>query len=240
MPAVMVSRQDPRRINRNLSLCVLVNADESMTLCATKACDGTFCGANNNDELANRLESSDDLSCSSDDSTIDERDLLELWHSDDDYRDDDYDIDDSSSSSDFLAETTRCCNDKKQVTFGSVTVREYGLAVGACSAARDSCPLQLAWAYAPPSVYTVDHYTYFKDFARKRTLQRLSLNKRRKRIAKVQGVPLEKILLQECELMFATIQDSIRNVRIDHPNLISDGLFNFKSVLRAMPPLPLT
>ena len=239
MPAVMVSRQDPRRITRNPCFGVLVDSDESMP-CATKACEGTLCGANNNDESVNCFESSDDLSCSSEDSTIDERDLLELWHSEEDYRDDDYDNDDSSSSSDLLIETTLCYNGQKQVTFGSVTVREYGLAVGAYSAARDSCPLQLTWAYAPPTVYTVDYYTYFRDFGRNRTLQRLSLNKRRKRIAKVQGVPFENILLQECELTFATIQDSIRNVRIDHPNLISDGLFNLKSLLRAMPPLPLT
>ena len=227
MPTAMVSGQDPRHFTRDLSLCVLVNPDKG-TQCATSK--AFYEANNNNDERV-----MDDLSYCSDDSSVDERGLLDFWYSEDDCRDDD----DSSSSFDLLAETTCTSNDRKHVTFGTVTVREYGLAVGAYSAARDSCPLQMAWEYAPPSVYTVEYYTYFKDFGRKRTLKRLSLEKRRKRIAKVQGVPLEKILQQECESTFATIQDSIRNGTIDHPDLIGDGLFTDMSLLSKLPHVPL-
>jgi len=219
----------------------------------------------NNDEKVHFYLNDDERSCS-EESSIDERDLFELWrHYDedsisDDSRDDFFDIDDSSTTeSNCLLDEITSAPDRKQekrVKFGTVTVREYDLTVGAYSAARDTCPLQLSWASAQPSVYTVDYHNFFKEFGKKRALRRLSLEKRRQRVAKVQGVSPRAVLQQEYEMALMTIQDSIKCISVDlthtatekslrwsvsgsgHPKLGHDNLFT-KSLLREMPPLPL-
>jgi len=222
----------------------------------------------NHDERVHFFTKDDDESSSDDESSIDERELFELWRHDDstwdDSRDDDdYDEqgDDSSITVDDVLLEEKGSFDvgatseepgvmgQKRVTFGTVAVREYGLTVGAYSASRDSCPLQLSWEYSAPIIYNVEHDCYFKGHGR---LRRLSVEQRRKRIARVQGIPVQRVILQEYESTLSSIRDSIqgfsRNASslLDHRwnemgaqrKLQSDTLFA-KSLLREMPPLPL-
>lgn len=261
----MARPQQPRRRRVTGSLCPCV-VDLNDDVRQLDALDGPLCKVNN-DEKVQFFMKDDDNSCS-EESSIDERDLFELWrHFDEDTisidsRDDYFDIDDSTTaeSNCLIDESTTCSaldqKQEKRVRFGTVTVREYDLTVGAYSAAKDTCPLQLSWVYAQPSVYTVDYHNCLKEFGKKRTLRRLTLEKRRKLIAKVQGISEGEVLLQEYEITLSTIQDTIKCMSFDitntaseksrhwspsgtgHPKLGHDTLFT-KSLLREMPPLPL-
>ena len=106
-------------------------------------------------------------------------------------------------------------NDKrKRVRFSNATVRVYGVTVGALSAARDSCPIQLTWKY------TEDQITQLEDKIRSNQAvycRKLTLLERRTRIAAVQGLAIQKIK----ELELQTVLDQIRSSTDFYEKLLS-------------------
>lgn len=94
--------------------------------------------------------------------------------------------------------------DSKKVQFGTATVREYGVTVGALSAARDSCPIQLTWEYTEDrSIPIVE-----KKESRSSCCRKLTLQERRNRIAAVQGISLETVPDLELQILLDQIRSS--------------------------------
>jgi hypothetical protein len=83
----------------------------------------------------------------------------------------------------------------KCVRFGFVQVREYALTVGAHSAVNDTCPLQLDWEHGQDIYSDVSRF----DSQPKTRLRRLSVQKRRQRIASVQGMSVKEVETLEYE-----------------------------------------
>jgi hypothetical protein len=104
---------------------------------------------------------------------------------------------------------------QKKVQFGCATLREYGVTVGAFSAAQDSCPLQLTWQH------TQEKYVQIKNNVDSRptpSLRKLTLKERRKRVSKIQGLTLQSVQNLELESLIEQIQ-SMTNF---YESLISD------------------
>ena len=132
-------------------------------------------------------DTDDTSSCCSEESSVDERYLFELWRTDDDEHSSDDDECDLSTTatcsrrSSLQVSPPEQSTETKRVRFGSVKVREYGLTVGAHSAARDSCPLQLSWEHTPEQVYCAESYnSSYKESRQWQPLKRLSLSKKTK------------------------------------------------------------
>lgn len=75
---------------------------------------------------------------------------------------------------------------RRQVSFGSVFIREYSLTVGDHPYTRDSCPLTLAWQHTVTVEKELLHYEHSRYFLRSSTPpRRLGLHERRERICEV-------------------------------------------------------
>jgi hypothetical protein len=123
----------------------------------------------------------------------------------------------------------------KRVTFGTVTVREYSLTVGAYSA-TDECPIQLDWCHNRDKSMDIRDYTCYYESRVVETslkigcrrwqsldhevsrntssscLHRLSVIERRKRIASVRGMTVEEIQIEEMERSLNQIRRSISDI----------------------------
>jgi hypothetical protein len=99
----------------------------------------------------------------------------------------------------------------RSVRFGNVRVREYGVTVGAYAAANDSCPLQLTWEHAPyeTCLSVEEHQAVGKSV---KSLQRLSTDSRRARIARVQGASSQTISRLELDLALELIQETLQSM----------------------------
>jgi hypothetical protein len=96
---------------------------------------------------------------------------------------------------------------RRRVNFGFVQVREYSLTVGSHSAAKDTCPLQLSWEHGEDQYSDVTDFEEIYSSQPKKGLRRLSLQKRRRRIAAVQGISLKEVEALEYERIMESIQE---------------------------------
>lgn len=100
----------------------------------------------------------------------------------------------------------------KIVRFGNATVREYCVTVGALSATREPCPLQLSWEYdSLETRIDINAYESFKQNSKmnsvRESFRHLSLDERRQRIANVQDISLYDVQ----SLEFQAMMDQIKN-----------------------------
>jgi hypothetical protein len=107
----------------------------------------------------------------------------------------------------------------RPVRFGVVRIREYGVTVGAYAAANDSCPLQLTWEYSPhETCLDVDEHQIRANEGGcgscGKSLQPLSPNARRSRIARVQGTTNLMIARLERDLALELIQETIESLDV--------------------------
>jgi hypothetical protein len=104
---------------------------------------------------------------------------------------------------------------RRVVRFGLVRIREYGVTVGAYSAAGDSCPMQLTWEHSPKETCLgVEEHQILASNGdcSSKFPQRLSPNARRERIARVQGTTNLRIASLEFDLTLALIQETIKSL----------------------------
>jgi hypothetical protein len=116
----------------------------------------------------------------------------------------------------------------RPVRFGVVRIREYGVTVGAYAAANDSCPLQLTWEYSPQEtcLHVDEHQVRVSEGSGSgsgsgsgggawgKSLQPLSPNARRSRIACVQGTTNLMIARLERDLALELIQETIDSLDV--------------------------
>lgn len=96
----------------------------------------------------------------------------------------------------------------KCVTFGETTVREYGVTVGTNTPANTGrCPMELTWEYAES--YKVELFQDASMTKCKRRTRPLSVKERRDRIAAVQGISTDDVLILEYEASIALIQETL-------------------------------
>jgi hypothetical protein len=129
---------------------------------------------------------------------------------------DDNDDDASHNSADWLMESLRrldmtLMSAKKRVQFGSVTVREFSVTVGAKTASKERCPLQLDWAHAKDVSMDFSEYACIRGSRVRESnkrgalrhirsgLRRLSVDQRRTRVATVQGITLNQVVSMEVD-----------------------------------------
>jgi hypothetical protein len=106
---------------------------------------------------------------------------------------------------------------KKQIRFGTVEIREYGVTVGANTGCRDSCPIQLTWQHAPSKIRDI-FASNGKSSKVNKFVKRLSIAERRALISRVQGISEESVLQMEYCMTLQTIQESMKCI-----NLSSEG-----------------
>ena len=118
----------------------------------------------------------------------------------------------------------------KRVTFGDATVREYGVTVGSCTPVNTGrCPIELTWDYA--DLYTID---VKKDDSCSMYLRRprpLSATQRRERIARIQGISNDDVLILEYESSIALIKETLEYLessryKRESPSICSESTFN--------------
>jgi hypothetical protein len=119
----------------------------------------------------------------------------------------------------------------KKLCFGTITIREYAVTVGALSASSDYCPLQLSWEYGrddrknlPPcdnepaplsSNSPIRFIDQSRNAPRSSPLRRLSLYERRKRIAAVQGITEEQVELLQFERIMNEIREALDETQLE-------------------------
>lgn len=119
---------------------------------------------------------------------------------------------------------------KRTVRFGTVSILEYGLTVGAQAADNDTCPLQLTREYSSCETYLqIDaHQRTSPSFVNTNVMsgdttpcrpRRLSNKARRRRIASVQGTRDVDIVKMEYDVAMAMIQDTFRWIEELEQNL---------------------
>jgi hypothetical protein len=119
----------------------------------------------------------------------------------------------------------------KKLCFGTITIREYAVTVGALSASSDFCPLQLCWEYgrdvrknlppcdnesSPLSPNSPMHCIDQSPKApRSSPLRRLSLYERRQRIAAVQGIAEEQVELLQFDRVMSQIREALDEAQLE-------------------------
>jgi hypothetical protein len=148
-------------------------------------------------DVASTIESDDasDTTCSDDFSSI--------WE----------EIEDESQSSSYSGFSCRNQLQKKQIRFGTVEIREYGVTVGAYTGCRDSCPIQLTWEHTPSKVRDISSFSG-KGIKAPKYVKRLSIADRRAMISRVQGISEESVLQMEYRVTLQTIQDSMKCISL--------------------------
>ena len=108
-----------------------------------------------------------------------------------------------------LQDDDECSEQKvKRVTFGKSVVREYGVTVGTCTPANTGrCPMELTWEYAES--YAIESYRDELITIGQRKKRPLSVKERRDRIATVQGISTDDVLILEYEASIALIQETL-------------------------------
>jgi hypothetical protein len=129
------------------------------------------------------------------------------------------------------------CDRKKQVHFGSVTIREYSVTVGvsATGSPYNSCPIQLDWPHSTETTSTIQNYSCIRSCLikeKKRVIHsrgdfgthiskncstistsfvhRLSPRQRRERIARVRGISLSKVEMMEMDIALGQIHQTLK------------------------------
>ena len=116
----------------------------------------------------------------------------------------------------------------KRVTFGDATVREYGVTVGSCTPVNTGrCPIELTWDYA--DLYTID--VKKDDSTYLRRPRPLSATQRRERIARIQGISNDDVLILEYESSIALIKETLEYLessryKRESPSIYSESTFN--------------
>ena len=147
----------------------------------------------------------------------------------------------------------------RKVQFGMVQIREYSVTVGAYASTDDSCPLQLSWEHKEFDLCrTVAMHQQHHRNIPPSLPRRLTIQERRERIARVQGITTADVIQQlEYETALCMIQETIRSIAAaeecieihDCDSLSStwgrkavvattDNLFR-KIMLYEIPPLPI-
>jgi hypothetical protein len=108
---------------------------------------------------------------------------------------------------------------RKKLTFGTISLREYAVTVGAFSASDDQYPIQLSWEHGhdvhmklPPQ--SADEPFSLSQQANETPIlpsspRRLSLHERRGRIAAVQGIPEDQVGQLQYDILMNQIQQAI-------------------------------
>lgn len=101
---------------------------------------------------------------------------------------------------------------RKYVQFGTVEVREYGVTVGAHTACKDTCALQLTWEYNDEAT-TMQNVAVHEEQKTGRNPRRLSLPQRRARIARVQGISEGAVAEMEYAVLMKLIDEGVQSLR---------------------------
>ena len=96
----------------------------------------------------------------------------------------------------------------KRVTFGTTTVREYGVTVGSCTPTNTGrCPMELTWEYAESYTIESNQNESMRNYPCR--TRPLSVFERRDRIATVQGISTDDVLILEYEASIALIKETL-------------------------------
>jgi hypothetical protein len=100
----------------------------------------------------------------------------------------------------------------KRVRFGMISIREYGVTVSSyTTTTAGTCPIELTWEHSEfDSQMSFDDAGNIQRQLRHNVVLRpLSVQERRDRIARVQGISVENVAILECEASLWLIQDTI-------------------------------
>jgi hypothetical protein len=109
---------------------------------------------------------------------------------------------------------------RKKLTFGTISLREYAVTVGAFSASDDQYPIQLSWEHGhdvhmklPPQSadepFSLSPQENETPIHLPSSPRRLSLHERRRRIAAVQGIPEDQVGQLQYDILMNQIQQAI-------------------------------
>jgi hypothetical protein len=106
---------------------------------------------------------------------------------------------------------------RKKLTFGTISLREYAVTVGAFSASDDQCPIQLSWEHGhdvhmklpPANDDNMKSEQTTETLALPSSPRRLSLHERRRRIAAVQGIPEDQVGQLQYDILMNQIQQAM-------------------------------
>ena len=90
-------------------------------------------------------------------------------------------------------------SDEREVSFGSVEIREYPVTIDDHPTFRDSCPLTLTWNHVRTMKSTVEEFDKNQE-KRQSSCSRLSLRERRKRVARTQGISFKEVEALEMKI----------------------------------------
>jgi hypothetical protein len=99
----------------------------------------------------------------------------------------------------------------KRVRFGMISIREYGVTVSSYTTTNaGTCPIELTWEHSEfDSQMSFDERNIQRQLRHNVVLRPLSVQERRDRIARVQGISVENVAILECEASLWLIQDTI-------------------------------
>lgn len=115
---------------------------------------------------------------------------------------DEYDDHDDLSVASYACHKVDTNNNRRVCFCEAVQIREYNVTVGITPTAKDSCPLTLDWSYRPLTA----SLPRSSDLPC-RGVARLSLEKRRQRIAQVQGWSREQVRALEIERVLERLDE---------------------------------